>query len=92
MVRLWLRWAKMRAEWKRKRALKTIRCEMAWWGFSLDNLSDEEIEKRLKDVTKAIADTGFTIEELSTAIAELSKATAGFAKEFKKDEKESEVL
>lgn len=51
-------------DWKKRKALKIIRREMAWWGFPIDHLTDEEIEKAFESAGHLMAQTGYTVEEV----------------------------
>lgn len=62
-----------RDERDRQRSLRTIRETFAWFGYPLDDLSDEEIEESVMRSAEAFASAGMTMDEATEAFAELGR-------------------
>lgn len=59
------------AERQRRRSLSVIREEFAFWGYPLDDLTDEEIEERVVEAGRALANTGLTAAEATAALRQV---------------------
>ncbi|PPB10886.1 hypothetical protein [Brevibacillus laterosporus] len=66
MIRAWNRfWWKRR----RKRALRNIRREFTLWGMFVDDMSDDELEKRIVNTSRfLVSRTSVSIEEAAQAL------------------------
>ena len=55
--------------YRRKRAMKRIRGELAFWGFNTQHLSDEEIEIRLGRFARIMSNSGLTVKDMQHAFS-----------------------
>ena len=61
-----------------KRAIKRIRREFGLLGYSLDDLSDEEIIVDVENMVKAMNTVSFIVEQASAALAVVAKQFRDF--------------
>jgi len=55
--------------YRRKRAMKRIRSELAFFGLNTQHLSDEEVEIRLGRFTRIMSNSGLTVKEMQHAFS-----------------------
>ena len=72
----WREWQERRAERKRSRAIARIRCECAFWGHDLSELSDDEVEAGVMRLGKVVASAGLTVAEACEGIWAMNRALA----------------
>ncbi|MDN9011087.1 hypothetical protein [Brevibacillus laterosporus] len=71
MIRAWNRfWWKRR----RKRALRNIRREFTLWGMFVDDMSDDELEKRIVNTSRFLVRGMPHVYRLSVSIEEVAHA------------------
>jgi len=60
-----------------KLIVQSIRENLKWFGFDLDDLSDEEILEGSLQLSKLVKKSGFTVEEMHKALVILGSAGKG---------------
>jgi hypothetical protein len=62
------------SNWRKRRAMRMLRDNAAFFGVDLNNLSDEEIEKSVVAATKALPTLGLSMEEADEAFRRFGRA------------------
>lgn len=57
MMKKWI------ANYKRKKVIRNIRDSFEWFGFNIDNFTDEELEMGFHNLAQNIAATGVSCQE-----------------------------
>ena len=58
---------------RKRKAIQRIRKESAFWGYPLDDLSDEQLEERILGFAKIISNTGVSMDEAIAALGQVSR-------------------
>lgn len=66
-------WAEKRRAARRRKTIGSIRDQMAFFGYPLDGLSDEQIEARVTELGRRIGRIGMSAEEVSMRLAGIAK-------------------
>lgn len=56
--------SELRAECDRKCVIAMLRREMAFWGFDTTDMTDEEIEEHVLNMSMTLASTGITADQM----------------------------
>lgn len=64
--------------WRYRRAIRNIRSGFAFFGHSLDGLTDEDIERSVFNYQQSIRNVGITVAEAAEAFRRVAE-TSGFA-------------
>ena len=65
-------WREWRDQRRQRRAIASIRHEMAFWGHDLSAMSDEEIEAGAVRIGKVVASVGVTTAEAAERLTQFA--------------------
>lgn len=62
--------------WRRRRAMRRIRAEFAFWGYPVDDLTDEQLEEGAERFARSVAAVGLTAEEAGRVLSTFTASVA----------------
>lgn len=69
-------WHSIKKKWrtyKYNKMMRSIRDHLEFFGLDTSNLSDEDIEVKMIEISRMISKIGYTVDEVKSALIELSR-------------------